>query len=58
VSKKNNNNKKISDLRFFPFATCVKDTGGDLELRMSPRIFEKIRNGPDGIIRGLEETDS
>jgi hypothetical protein len=25
----------------------------NLELRISPRIFEKIRNGPDGIIRGL-----
>jgi hypothetical protein len=29
-----------------------------LELRMSPRIFEKIRNGPNGRIRGLGETDS
>ncbi len=29
----------------------------NLELRISPRIFEKIRNGPDGIIRGLGETD-
>ncbi len=27
-----------------------------LELRISPRIFEKIRNGPHGIIRGLRET--
>jgi hypothetical protein len=25
----------------------------NLEVRISPRIFEKIRNGPDGIIRGL-----
>jgi hypothetical protein len=30
----------------------------NLELRISPRIFEKIQNGPDGIIRGLGETDS
>ncbi len=30
----------------------------NLELRISPRIFEKIRNGPTGIIRGLGETDS
>ena len=30
----------------------------NLELRISPRIFEKIRNGPGGIIRGLGETDS
>ncbi len=28
-----------------------------LELRISPRIFEKIRNGPNGLIRGLGETD-
>jgi hypothetical protein len=25
----------------------------NLELRISPQIFEKFRNGPDGIIRGL-----
>jgi hypothetical protein len=30
----------------------------NLELRISPRIFEKIRNDPNGIIRGLGETDS
>ncbi len=29
----------------------------NLELRISPRIFEKIRNGPNGILRGLGETD-
>ncbi len=29
----------------------------NLELRISPRIFEKIRNDPNGIIRGLGETD-
>ena len=28
------------------------------ELRISPRIFEKIRNGPNGILRGWGETDS
>ncbi len=28
-----------------------------LELRISPRIFKKIWNGPNGIIRGLGETD-
>ncbi len=48
---------KISDCRFFPFATSVNDTGGALELRISPRIFEKIRNGSNSIIRGLGETD-
>jgi hypothetical protein len=29
-----------------------------LELRISPRIFEKIRNDPNVIIRGLGEGDS
>jgi hypothetical protein len=42
------------------FATGVNDTGepANLELRISPRIFEKIRNGPNGTIRGLGETGS
>jgi hypothetical protein len=30
----------------------------NLELRISPRIFEKNRNGPNGILRDLGETDS
>ena len=30
----------------------------NLELQISPRIFEKILNGPNGILRGLGETDS
>ncbi len=30
----------------------------NFELRISPRIFEKIRNDPNGIIRGLGETVS
>jgi hypothetical protein len=30
----------------------------NLELRISPRIFEKNRDGPNGILRGLGETDS
>jgi hypothetical protein len=30
----------------------------NLDLRISPRIFEKIENGPNGILRGLGETDS
>jgi hypothetical protein len=30
----------------------------NLYLRISPRIFEKIRNGPNRILRGLGETDS
>ncbi len=29
-----------------------------LYLRISPRIFEKIRNGPNGILQGWGETDS
>jgi hypothetical protein len=29
-----------------------------LYLRISPRIFEKIRNGPNGILWGWGETDS
>jgi hypothetical protein len=28
-----------------------------LELQISPRIFEKIQNGPNSIFRGLGETD-
>jgi hypothetical protein len=28
-----------------------------LDLRISPRIFEKIRNGPNGILLGWWETD-
>jgi hypothetical protein len=30
----------------------------NLELRISPRIFEKIQNGPYGIVRGWGETGS
>jgi hypothetical protein len=30
----------------------------NLELRISQRILEKIRNGPNGILIGLGETDS
>jgi hypothetical protein len=29
-----------------------------LDLRVSPRIFKKIRNGPNGILWGWGETDS
>jgi hypothetical protein len=29
----------------------------NLELRISPRIFEKIRDDPKGILRGLGKTD-
>ncbi len=50
--------------RWYRQAAGVVDIGGkfatgvNLELRISPRIFEKIRNGPNGILRGLGETDS
>jgi hypothetical protein len=30
----------------------------NLELQISPRIFEKIRNGPNRILWGCGETDS
>jgi hypothetical protein len=30
----------------------------NLELRICPRIFEKIRNDHNSILRGLGETDS
>jgi hypothetical protein len=56
------------------FAAGVVDTGGNLppvsltpvattpvvhhDLRISPPIFEKIRNDPNVIIRGLGEGDS
>ncbi len=29
-----------------------------LEMRISPQILEKIWNGPNGILKGLGETDS
>jgi hypothetical protein len=43
------------------FAAGVVDTGGNLppvvhlDLRISPRIFEKIRNDPNVVIKGLRE---
>jgi hypothetical protein len=51
------------------FAAGVIDTGVNLppvsltpvvhlDLRISPRIFEKNRNGPNGILWGWGETDS
>jgi hypothetical protein len=50
---------KIFCLKIFPFATGVDDTGVvHLEPRISSRIFEKIRNGRNGILRCLGETDS
>ncbi len=47
------------------FAAGVVDTGGNLtpvggklDLRICPQIFEKIRNGPNGILWGWGETES
>jgi hypothetical protein len=51
---------KFSDWRFFWFATGVDDTSAvvHLMLQMSPKICEKIWNGPNGILWGCGETDS
>ena len=38
-----------------PAELVAKFTSG---MKVAPRIFEKIRNGPNGILRGLGETDS
>ncbi len=56
VSKRNQNIYQIED--FFHLPPASTTPVANLELRISPRIFEKIRNGPYGIIRGLGETDS
>jgi hypothetical protein len=50
------------------FAAGVVDTGGNLppvsltpvhlDLQIYPQIFDKIRNGPNGILWGWGETDS
>ncbi len=52
-----------TQLFFLKFAAGVVDTGGNLppvylDLRLSPQIFEKNRNDPNVIIRGLGEDDS
>ncbi len=56
MSKQNNLN--FSDWRFFPFATCVNDTGGAPRAANISANFGKIQNGPNKILRGLGETDS
>jgi hypothetical protein len=44
---------------FFHLPLLSITTVVHLELRISPQIFEKIRNGHNApIFRGLEETDS
>jgi hypothetical protein len=54
-------NKIIKNFQFEDFCHLppVSTTPvAHLELRISPRIFGKIRNGPISILRGLGETDS
>jgi hypothetical protein len=43
---------------FFHLPLVLLTPVANLELGISPRIFEKIRNGPNGIIKGLGETGS
>jgi hypothetical protein len=43
---------------FFQLPPVLLTPVANLELRISPQIFEKIRNDPNGIIRRLGETDS
>jgi hypothetical protein len=50
--------KKFLIEDFFHLLPLSLTPVANLELRISPRISEKIRNGPNGIIRGLGETDS
>jgi hypothetical protein len=55
VSKKNNETFLIED--FFHLPSVSMTPMVHFELRIPPRIFEKIGNGPKGIIRGFGETD-
>ncbi len=43
---------------FFHMAPVSLTPVANLELRISPRIFEKIRIGPNDIIRSLRENES
>ncbi len=49
--------KKKFISKFFSFFAGVVDTADNIRSRISPRIFEKIRNGPNGILRGSGDTD-
>ncbi len=49
---------KFFSLKVFAICHRCRTPVANLELRISPRIFEKIRNSPNVIIRGLGETDS
>jgi hypothetical protein len=48
----------IEDFSRLPPLSTVNGTGVYLGLQISPQIFEKIRNSPNGILRGFGETDS
>ncbi len=54
MSKQNNEN--FYDWRFFHLPPVSMTPVVHLELQISPRIFEKIRNGPNGILIGLGES--
>ncbi len=49
---------KQSDIVLINAASADKFATGVFYLRISPRIFEKIRNDPTVLIRGLAEDDS
>jgi hypothetical protein len=44
--------------KFFSFIASVVDTADSFHSRKSPQIFDKIRNGPNGTLRGPGDTDS
>ena len=44
--------------KFSPFATVVNDTGGAPSSEYLCEFSKKIRNGRNGILRRLGETDS
>ncbi len=54
-STKGDQTKLLKFFRLKIFSICHR---ANLELRISPRIFEKIRNGLNGILWGWGETDS
>jgi hypothetical protein len=51
------NNENFSSLRFFHLPLVSTTPVVHPELRISPQIFKKKLKGPNGIIRGLGETD-
>ncbi len=50
--------KKFLIEDFFHLPPVSRTPVANIELQISPRIFEKIWNDSTGIIRGLGETDS